>query len=194
MEKSRVITLEEVEHAVIVIRDSILTDENITTFFGAAKKLAHAAFDIYQYMISVFGTEEVDPEIEKEVEEKLQEEGFDIQTLDVIYDIQKAVNGENPELKDELDGLEPSDTRSISMGGIIAALTFIQKHINTVSSVLHDLHTILNAIRTIELYKDQVSDEKSRGIKIHRKLNLQEQDDRILEQFINADTNICRLM
>ena len=192
MEKSRTITLEEVESAVFIIRDSILTDENVTTFFSAAQKLANAAFDIYQYMISIFGSEEVDPEIEKEVEEKVQE--YDIPTLDILYDIQKAANGDKSALKDELDGLEPSNTRSISMDGIIAALTFIQKHVNTAGDILHDLYTILNAIRTIELYKSQVADEKSRGIIVHRKTKLQEHEQDILKQFIDADTNIYKLM
>ncbi len=168
--QTQTITLQDVEQALVFIRDHIITDETVGTLFGAVNKMSGMFVDIYFGLKTWFDKGEDFEQINK-----LQEAAAEVDVAGVIDPIIRAIreDEQNPlldDLKKTLaieEAVEGKTSRSIvSFEGILEAIMFLVEHIKTTGDVLQDVHSVVQAVSKIQNFKEQPveeSDEQASG-------------------------------
>ncbi len=168
------ITLQDVEQALIFIRDHIITDETVETFFGAVNKMSAMFTEVYFGLKSWFDKGEAFENITK-----LQNETTEVDIDHVIDPLIRAIReGEQDPLLDDIkkslaikNVTEHKQSRAmVSFEGVLGAIMFLVKHIKTTGDILEDVHSIVQAVSKIQNFKEQPvdGDDKTNGRSIEQ--------------------------
>jgi len=145
--EDRNITVQDVAESLVVIRDQIITDENIDTVVGIVQQMTSMLYNIYEWIRN----------------DSLSDE--DISDID-----DPAKRALMSELKDEMD----SSSRSLSdwvnvvkslfektkstvsdfnTDNLINAIEFIQMHLRSSDDMLKDIITLFNNLHVVQNYQ-----------------------------------------
>lgn len=144
MTNSRSVTITDVFHALVTLRDRILTDKNLTTCKRVIDTMTLMLTDI----INGISSEELI---------SLQDD-FTSRGLKTEYNLLKELF-QTPFVQSL-----KSTYSKIKIEGIIEATQFIQTHLKTTISLLDDIKEVLGALHDIELYKETNPDQSSRTL------------------------------
>lgn len=158
---TRQITPDELQESLVFIRDNVLTDETITTFFGAVDKVTNLFHDVY------FGIQNLLQQKNgiNQLEESLKSRDLDGYVAELIKEIKKK---DSEKINTLIDDDKSARGIPVSFDGVLEAILFIAKHVKTTGSILDDVYKVVSAVSTIERFEpSNVSNgEKSRSANI----------------------------
>lgn len=142
--QSRSINITDVFHALVTIRDRIITDENLTT----CKRVIDTMTTLLAELINGISQEEL----------VTLENEFTSRGLITEYTFLQEI------LQNSFVKSLKSMTTSITVDGIIDAIKFIQTHLKTTVSLLDDVKDVLSSLDDIKTYQETSSEQSSRTL------------------------------
>lgn len=158
----RTITIEDLNEALTIIRDDVLTDENINTFFGVLSKMRDSLVEIY------FAASELFSSNKEETLEDLASRGFEKDSKQLFAIIENEDFNDTPfeHVKKYLTSETSSRKIKITSEGLIEALEFISTHVKTTGNILDDLQRLFVALSKVQLFQkeDEETEPNNRAI------------------------------
>ena len=142
MKQSRNLTITDIFHALITIRDRVITDENLTTCKRVIDTMTQLLIDIANGYSNADLTA---------IESEMMSRG-----LESEYNLFKEICS-HPFVQSL-----KTKASSITIQGIIDAASFIQTHLKTTVSLFDDLKELLSALEQVSIFKS--TNESTRSI------------------------------
>jgi hypothetical protein len=140
--ETRSLTVQDVTNAIKIIRDSVITDTNITLVEDIIAKMQTFLIDIYMWLSS-------SPQAEEQLISIAEESGEGNSTRIILHVLKNE-----PSFKEMNLSIR---SRKISIGGMIDAIKFIREHLKNAGEMLTSLMTLLEAFSTIQSFKKQLT-------------------------------------
>lgn len=160
----RSISIQDAVDALLLIRDSIVTDDNIGTVVGIVEKMEILLTSMYNWF-------QDDAPSQEELLDIAEEEGVVEETEQILPLLEESMTDDDSEdsrgFGEWWKRVFSGDTKEIfSLQGCMEAITFIRDHLELSDDILQDLSALFDALRTVELFKQQEedSDEQSRSL------------------------------
>lgn len=146
--------VQSVIEALQIIRDNILTDENLNTAKGVIDKMSELLLGVYDWFINSSVEEE-------ELLEAATEAGVEEETRSLVTPLfQNEPNAVWSDIEQAFEGT----SRGITMSGVLEAIQFIRDHLSKSDDILSDIMKIVDALKQIKLYSEEEGDSRSLDI------------------------------
>ncbi|MCP3686625.1 MAG: hypothetical protein GY861_28640 [bacterium] len=145
------ITIDDVVSAIKILRDGIVTDENLSTVVGVVDKMKSLLLSIYRKANKVYDGTTVDASVVAMAKAR----GLEKELISVLngFNAKRGSAGWR-ELRELIGNEKWEDTgaRSISIDGFLDALMFLRDHMSQADDILSDVYKLFEAVKTVEWF------------------------------------------